>query len=68
MTRLVQAHADAFPDPNTNFRYAACCLLNSPIIDRTGTIVDPDVRLAIPKQSSRDIIWSRHIKYRFVTS
>eukprot|EP01052_Picozoa_sp_SAG31_P014322 SAG31_NODE_885_length_11254_cov_14.613088_9_plen_736_part_00 len=36
-----------FADPNTNFRYAACCLLQTPIIDRTGTIVDPDVHVTI---------------------
>ena len=46
--RYVVGGADGvFPDPNTNFRYAAACLLQAPIIDRTGTIVDPEVSVTI---------------------
>lgn len=42
----VRGGGPVFPNPNGNFALATSVIFNTPCVDRTGTIVDPEVRMA----------------------
>eukprot|EP00968_Pinguiococcus_pyrenoidosus_P013001 scaffold1166_cov261-Pinguiococcus_pyrenoidosus.AAC.30 len=44
--RFVSPEAQ-MPEPNDNLHFALCLLLKMPVVDRTGVIVDPTVRVRV---------------------
>ena len=45
--RFVRGSAGTMPDPNNNPVLALSLLLSVPVVDRTGVITDPDVKVTV---------------------